>query len=768
MNPFLLSQIRLLDSPFYQAQQTDLRYILALVPDRLLAPYLVDAGLTPEDKPYENWENTGLDGHLGGHYLSALSMMYASTGEPELLDRICYMMDWLKKCQDKNGNGYVGGIPGGQNIWEEIRMGKIDADTFSLNDRWVPLYNIHKLFSGLKDVFQFTKNKTALNVLTGLSDWFCDLFNCLSDEQIQEILKSEHGGLNEIMADLYELTGKGKYLELSIRLSHKEILDPLLESQNRLTGLHGNTQIPKVLGFTKIAQLADMKDWSKVGDFFWNTVVDQWTISIGGNSVREHFHPVDDYSSMVESNQGPETCNTYNMLRLTKMLFLKNPQKKYIEYYERALYNHILSSQHPGEEGGFVYFTPMRPRHYRVYSTAQNCFWCCVGSGLENHSKYGELIYSHRGKDLYVNLFIPSVLNWEEEGIRLAQDSNFPFGSDIQFTLETADKSPFLIYLRKPDWVKDQGFEIFVNDQKVEDFREEGFYTGIKRRWKSGDRISLKLTMETTLEYMPDQSPWVSIIHGPLVLAAKTDTTDLDGLWADGSRSGHIANGPFYSLDKAPVILSEQKNFTNQIIPVPDKPLSFRFNGILFPEYHNRKIELIPFFQVHEARYMIYWPYTTREGLKTRIAGIKKKEQKKMALEEKTIDQIAPGEQQPETEHNYSGEDTGTGIYNNRHWRESRKWFRYDLKDGQKQAGSLLLTYHGLDADRTFDINLNGQIIKTVNLTGSKGDIFMDVEYKIPQDIVKNSEGIMKLLFKAHSNSMAGKIFYIRLLKRKG
>lgn len=765
LNTFNLSQVQLLKSPFYKAQQTDLNYILALKPDRLLAPFLIDAGFNPVEERYENWESTGLDGHIGGHYLSALSMMYASTGDTVLLRRINYMIDWLKKCQEKNGNGYVGGIPNGQEMWEEIRKGVIDSGNFSLNNRWVPLYNIHKLFAGLRDVYLFTENKTSLDILIGLSDWFYDLLKNLTDNQIQEMLKSEHGGLNEVIADVYEITGDEKYLDLSIRLSHKAILAPLLKRENKLTGLHANTQIPKVIGFKKIADLANKEDWEKASEFFWNTIVDKWTISIGGNSVREHFHPTDDFSSMVESNQGPETCNTYNMLRLTKMLFLKNPKKKYIEYYERALFNHILSSQHPGGEGGFVYFTPMRPRHYRVYSQAQQCFWCCVGSGLENHSKYGELIYAHDENDIYVNLFIPSVLNWKEKGIKLTQESNFPSANEIHFTVETSKKTKFGIKIRKPDWVVNQGFEVNVNDEKIDLDAEDGLYININRLWNNGDKIYLKLTMKTYLEYMPDSSAWVSIIHGPLVLAAKTDTTNLDGLRAAGSRMGHVASGPFYSLDKAPIIVTENKNFTEKIVPVPNKPLTYRFNGILYPKQYNHEIELIPFFEIHDARYMIYWPYATKEELNAKIEKIKAEETEKMELEEKTIDQVATGEQQPETEHNFKGEETEADVFKNRHWRQARGWFCYDLTDAQKRAKYLRITYNGLDKNRTFDILINDELIETVSLNGSKGDAFVDVDYEIPNDIVKNSNGVYNVKFKAHENSIAGGIYYIRLLK---
>jgi DUF1680 family protein len=410
--------VRLLESPFSRAQQTDLEYILALDPDRLLAPFRIDAGLTPKAERYGNWENIGLDGHTGGHYLSALAFMFAATGNDQVSERLDYMLQELALCQEKNGNGYVSGIPGGKEMFRELTEGEFDAGSFTLANRWVPLYNIHKLFAGLRDAYLVAGKDQAQEILIYLTDWFYGLSDALTDEQIQSILRTEHGGLNEVFADVFAITGNPKYLTLAQRFSHRFILDPLIARRNELTGLHANTQIPKVVGFKRIADLSGNSEWSDAAAFFWDLVTQKWTVSIGGNSVREHFHPANDYSLMMESTQGPETCNTYNMLKLTRLLFLSDPEDRYIDYYERALYNHILSSEHP-DSGGFVYFTPMRPRHYRVYSQPQVCFWCCVGTGMENHGKYGELIYAHNKRDLYINLFISSTLNWKEKGISL-------------------------------------------------------------------------------------------------------------------------------------------------------------------------------------------------------------------------------------------------------------------------------------------------------------------------------------------------------------
>ena len=484
LHSFPLSSVRLGEGPFQRAQQTDMKYILQLDPDKLLAPFLRESGINADAIGYGNWEGTGLDGHIGGHYLSALADMYAATGNPELEKRLNYFIDKLETCQEKNGNGYVGGIPGGKLMWQDIAAGKIDAASFSLNGKWVPLYNIHKLYAGLSDAYAIAGNAKAKKILISLADWLINITSALSDEQIQTILRSEHGGLNEVFADIYLFTGDTKYLEMARKLSHGRILSPLLQKKDSLTGLHANTQIPKVIGFMSIATAANDTSWANAAEFFWKTVVTNRTVSIGGNSVREHFHPSKNFSSMIESREGPETCNTYNMLKLSRKLFLWNPEAAYINYYERALYNHILSSQHP--EGGFVYFTPMRPRHYRVYSQPGQAFWCCVGSGLENHGKYGEMIYAHNDKDIFVNLFIPSTLEWKEHGIHLVQETKFPYEetSTLVFTLQKP--AQFSLRIRYPSWVKTKAMKVRVNQKEITLFVESDSYVKLDRLWKTG------------------------------------------------------------------------------------------------------------------------------------------------------------------------------------------------------------------------------------------------------------------------------------------
>lgn len=760
LQTFSLQSVRLLESPFKQAQQTDLEYILALEPDRLLAPFQQEAGIKPKAPAYGNWEGTGLDGHTGGHYLSALALMYASTGDQRLSQRLNYMLGKLQECQQKNGNGYVGGIPGGNAMWKEIAAQKIDAGSFSLNGRWVPLYNIHKLFAGLVDSYTIAQSAKAKTILIDLAEWFVNVTGHLSDEQLQTILQSEHGGMNEALADVAAITGNNKYLDLARRMSHRVVLNPLLQQQDQLTGMHANTQIPKVIGYKRIAELGGDTAWASAANFFWNTVTQNRSIAIGGNSVREHFNPLQDFTPMLESKEGPESCNSYNMLKLTRQLFLTRPAAGYMDYYERTLYNHILSTQHPN--GGFVYFTPIRPRHYRVYSQPSQSFWCCVGTGIENHGKYGELIYAHNNRDLYVNLFIPSQLTWKEKGIELKQQTGFPYEESSRLQLTVSSPQKFTLYIRQPSWLVAKQFNILVNGKKVAVQPDGNGYVAVSRTWRTGDVVRVALPMQTKVEQLPDGSPWVSFIKGPIVLAAPTDTTDLVGLRAGDGRMEHIADGPLYPIEEAPMIVTANSNFADQLQPVPGKPLTYTVSNLVYPARY-KNLQLVPFYTIHDARYMMYWRWAKPQQLDSIKENIREKEAEQLALEAITVDQVAPGEQQPESDHNFKGEKTESGIFNNRHWRHATGWFSYDLKNTGQQANKLRITYNSGDHGRKFDILVNNVLLTTVTTDGAKGNPFFDKDYDLPASV--KDQKIITVTFKAYPGSVAGGIYGVRLIK---
>lgn len=759
---FPLSNVNITDGPFKHAQELSLEYLLAHDADRFLAPFFKDAGIKPKAPQYGNWENTGLDGHSGGHYLSGLSLMYAVSGNEECLKRANYMVDEFANCQEKNGNGYVGGIPDAKAMWEQVSKGDIRAENFSLNKRWVPWYNIHKLYAGLYDAYRFTGNEKAKEVLIGLCDWTVKLTENLSDDQIQRMLTTEYGGMNEIFADVYELTGNDSYLKLARQFSHHIILDPLIKHEDHLNGLHANTQIPKVIGFKRVADVDNDSIWSDASAYFWDNVVNNRSVTIGGNSVREHFHPANNFKSMVESNQGPESCNTYNMMKLSKQFFLSDGNSKYMDYYEQATYNHILSTIHP-EHGGLVYFTPMRPRHYRVYSKAESAFWCCVGTGMENHAKYGEIIYTHTNNNLFVNLFIPSKLNWDAKGVNVEQSTNFPNEEATTIKLQLKGKKKFTLNVRYPAWVNEGEAKVTINGKIIEITKSNDGYIAIDRKWKNNDVVKVNLPMHMQLVGLPDQSKFASFMYGPIVLAAATDTTDLDGLVADDSRMGHVANGAYYKLEDAPMLVLEGDDWKNKIEKTGD--LTFKTSNLIYPETY-QNLELKPFYQIHDSRYMIYWQYSTKDEIDRIKEAIRIEQEAVMALEDITIDQVAPGEQQPESDHFYKGENTNSGVHKNKHWRDAIGWFSYELKTKGHKNLKLQVTYFGLDAGRQFDIFINDMLLADVHLKGENGDDFFTVNYPIADKMVQSAkDGLLTLKFQAKNGSVAGGIYYVRLLK---
>ena len=775
---FSLQDVKLLSSPFLQAQQTDLHYILALDPDRLSAPFLREAGLTPKAPSYTNWENTGLDGHIGGHYLSALSMMYAATGDTAIYHRLNYMLNELHRAQQAVGTGFIGGTPGSLQLWKEIKAGDIRAGGFSLNGKWVPLYNIHKTYAGLRDAYLYAHSDLARQMLIDLTDWMIDITSGLSDNQMQDMLRSEHGGLNETFADVAEITGDKKYLKLARRFSHKVILDPLIKNEDRLNGMHANTQIPKVIGYKRVAEVSkNDKDWNHAAEwdhaarFFWNTVVNHRSVCIGGNSVREHFHPSDNFTSMLNDVQGPETCNTYNMLRLTKMLYQNSgdvdnsnkPDPRYVDYYERALYNHILSSQEP-DKGGFVYFTPMRPGHYRVYSQPETSMWCCVGSGLENHTKYGEFIYAHRQDTLYVNLFIPSQLNWKEQGVTLTQETLFPDDGKVTLRIDKASKKKLTLMIRIPGWAgSSKDYAITINGQKKKYAIRPGVstYLPIHRKWKKGDVITFNLPMEVSLEQIPDKKDYYAFLYGPIVLAASTGTEHLDGIYADDSRGGHIAHGKQIPLQEVPMLIGNPVSIRTSLHKLNGNKLAFSYDGNIYPAQMGKPLELVPFFRLHNSRYAVYFRQTSEEQFKVIQEEMATAERKATELANQTVDLIFPGEQQPESDHGIQYEESETGTHKDRHFRRAKRWFSYNLKV-KKEASQLMLTIRKEDRNKTMILLNNERLTLTPTISKADKDGFITLNYLLPQ---KLKAGSCEILLKPDGTEWTSAIYEVRLLK---
>lgn len=757
VQPFDLADVTLLPSPFQAAMGRDTAYLLSLDPDRLLHNFRTEAGLTPKAPIYGGWENSGVAGHILGHYLSALSMQYRATHDPRIKTRVDYIVGELALCQEKNGKGYVSAIPGGKAMFADVAAGHGDG----VHRGWVPWYTMHKLFAGLRDAYLYTGNAQAKGVLVKLSDWAVDTTRNLSDAQWQVMLEQEHGGMNEVLADVYALTGAPKYLALSRKFYQKSVLDPLTQREDRLAGLHGNTQIPKVIGLARLYELTgDPKDRT-AAEYFWDRVVHTRTYAIGANTDGEHF----DAPGQLSHHLSPvtaETCNTYNMLKLTRHLFEWTPSAEYADFYERALYNHILASQDP-VRGMMTYYVSLKPGHFKTYSSPTESFWCCVGTGMENHVKYGDSIYFHDDKSLYVNLFIPSVLRWHAKGLTVRQETRFPDRNTTRLTLTCMKPTALALRVRYPSWA--HGMTVSVNGQAQPVTAPPGSYATLARVWKSGDRLDITLPMRLHQVAMPDDPTKVAILYGPLVLAGQLGN---EGLTPPIPYAANDQGAYFRVSDpRVPVLVTANAPLDSWLKPVSGQPLTFRTVGAGRPN----DVTLKPFYSTYFGRYTVYWDTFTPAAWQAREADYQAAQERTRILEARTVDEMRPGEQQPEHDHALQSEKstTGDGPDGGGHWRDARDggWFSFDLKTLPDTPQDLVCTYWGSEAgSRAFDILVDGVKIAAQTLHEDKPGQYFDVVTPIPAEMVAGKSKV-RVRFQAHPGAMAGGLFGCRVVRRK-
>lgn len=791
-NEFPLGDVTLLDGPLKKARNLNIRTLLQYDCDRLLAPYRKEAGLEPRAKTYPNWD--GLDGHVGGHYLTAMAMN-AATGNEECHHRMEYMISELQLCADANmknhpdwGKGYVGGMPNSERIWNNFKKGDFGVYFGS----WAPFYNLHKMYAGLRDAWVYCGNEQAKKLFLGFCDWAIDLTAGLSDAQMERMLDNEHGGMNEVLADAYAITKEPKYLFAATRFSHRRLLTPMSQRQDCLDNMHANTQVPKVVGFERISELANLypmkycwladngdkicgstnfEPYHEAANFFWDIVTGERSLAFGGNSRREHFPSKEACIDFVNDIDGPETCNTNNMLKLTEDMHRRNPEARYADYYELATFNHILSSQHP-EHGGYVYFTSARPRHYRNYSAPNEAMWCCVGTGMENHGKYGQFIYTHVGDALYVNLFVASELNWKEKGLTLKQETAFPYGETSKITVTKcanlkSQNSNLKILVRYPGWVKPGQFSVKVNSKPVDIISGPSSYVTIDRQWKKGDVIEVTFPMHNSIKYLPNNPQYIALMHGPILLGMKTGTEDLAHLIADDSRFGQYAGGKKLPIDQAPILIADEvEDIVNQITPIEGKPLHFMLETKMENGISN---ELQPFFEIHDSRYMIYWLALSEKNYQGYLDDLAKKEQERQALEARTVDKVQPGEQQPETDHKMESDQSNRGNTNDVFFRDARNghYFSYLMQTAGETDLTLHLTFWGQDEWRTceFDIMVDDQLLCSVNNTHKwRTSQFKTEDYPIPSNLLKGKAQV-RIKFVAKPGKQVGEIYGVRLIK---
>lgn len=765
---FPLGDITLLDGPLKHARDLNVQVLLKYDCDRMLAPYRKEAGLQPRKPSYPNWD--GLDGHVGGHYLTALAIN-AATGNEECRKRMEYMISELQLVLDANNqrheawcHNYIGGVPNSAKMWTAFSKG----DFGPYFGTWAPFYNIHKMYAGLRDAWLYCGNEQAKNLFLKFCDWAVDITRDLNDEQMERMLGNEHGGMNEVLADAYAITGEQKYMDCARRFSHKTLLVPLENGKDCLDNMHANTQIPKVIGYQRIAELAHDMKYHNASEYFWEIVTRQRSLAFGGNSRREHFPTKENCIDYINDIDGPESCNTYNMLKLTEDLNRVKPNGMYGDFYETAMFNHILSAQHP-QHGGYVYFTPARPRHYRNYSAPNKAMWCCVGTGMEDHGKYGQFVWTHdkgvkaENDALYVNLFVASELNWKDRKMVIRQQTAFPY-AETSVVEVAKGKGTFILKVRKPSWcdnftVKGVGFD-------ADSYEENGFVC-IKRKWKKGDQVKISMPMHAYIKPMVNVPQYVAIMYGPIMLGMKTGNEDMRSLIADDSRFGQYAGGKKLALDKAPILLPKHlDDIAKDLKPIPGKPLHFKLATHMENAIEG---ELQPFFEIHDSRYMMYWLALGENDYKAYMQKLADEEKARQALENRTVDKVSPGEQQPETDHRMETDNSEKGNTEGIFFRDAKDghYFSYLMQTKGETDLSLQLKFWGQDEWRTseFDIYIDDRLMTSVNNSHRwRTTQFKTVDYAIPSELVKGKKEV-RVKFVAHKGKQVGQIYGVRLVK---
>lgn len=745
LQAFDLQQVSLLDGPFRHARELDIQTVLAYEPDRLLSRFRSQAGLEPRAEPYGGWEGESLAGHSLGHYLSACNLLYRSTGNPEFKSRSDQVVAELAACQQADGDGYLGAFDNGKAIFEEeVARGDIRSQGFDLNGIWAPFYTHHKVLAGLRDAYRLGGNSQALEVARGFADWIGTVLAGLDHDQMQQVLNCEHGGMNEVLVDLYTDTGDVRYLELAGRFYHEAVLQPLAAGRDSLAGLHGNTQFPKLIGLTKrFLAAGDSTDYQAAA-FFWDRVVHHHSYVTGGNTNHEYFGRPDQLSMRL-SPETTETCNVYNMLRLTDLLFQIDPSQEAMDYYERGLLNHILASQNP-ENGRVTYFLSLAMGGYKAFQDPFS-FTCCVGSGMENHAKYNQNIYYHQQDALWVAQFIASELDWASQGVRVLQQTRFPEeqGSTLVFSME--NPTAFALKLRRPYWAG-QGLSLRLNGKGINPETDSRGFLHIRRTWEDGDRLEIAMPFGLRTEAMPDNPNRVAVLYGPLVLAG-----DL----------GVVEDAAAEQPELVPTLIREEMAPETWLEPSGGAN-SFRLKeGV-----SDRDLILRPLYALYDRRYTVYWDFYSPQQWEAHREEIRREQEAYGKLVRETFDFFQPGQMQPERDHAYKGEDTYVVEMKGRTARQAERggWFSFEIDIPESVPVDLVFEYWGgYTGSKTFDIQVDGQTIATENISGLKDGAFLTRRYAVPGEL---SGGKKRLLVRIspHVGHRGGPVFGVRSMKR--
>lgn len=765
---FSLKDVRLGDSEFRHIMELNHDYYLSLEPDRLLAWFRREAGLTPKAKPYPFWESEYMNGHgplLGhimGFYLSGISMMYDSTDDPEIIKRLEYILDEFELCQEAAGDGYLLPTICGREIFENVVAGNFKTSNPFIEtpyDKcWEPVYVMNKIMLGLYNVYMRCGLTKARDILTGMADWFgYEIVDKLSHDDLQKLLVCEHGSINESFVNVYEITGEKRYLAWAQRLNDEDMWVPMSQGRDILEGWHANTQIPKFTGFESVYRFDGNKDFTSAARFFWDTVTQKHTWVMGGNSTGEHFFAPEEFERRIELNGGPESCNSVNMLRLTEILYRDYAEVEKVDYYEKVLFNHILANYDP-DQGMCVYYTSMRPGNYKVYGTKYDSFWCCTGTGFEQASKFAQMIYAHTDRDLYVNMFIPSTVDWHERGVKVTQSTRFPDEGSTELTIESA--GDFGLKIRCPFWTDTNTLRVSVNGKSKNMKAGPDGYITINRMWKSGDKVAVELPMHLEVVPLSGSDKYLAVRYGPIVLGSPVKD---ETMTKDDFRSARltVASKDFNVLD-VPVFIGKTNKILSQIRRKGDSPLTF-----ICPKGRSasEEIELIPFYRIHWSRYAVYFRhYDTKERYLDDKASQGKIGEDESAVEACTIDRVIIADSCSEAFHKMEAVNSTNGS----NWRDAVKggYFMYQMKVRPDTSQAVCLQMLGSDGgNRVFDVMIDGKKIETIDISvpnpETKGLYRRYIP--IPSELTADKNYVTVKL-QAKNGSTAGGIFDIRTI----
>ena len=586
IHPFPLSQIRLGQGIWRDAAEVNRRAVLAEDPDRLLHNFRVTAGLASSAAPLGGWEapDNELRGHYVGHHLSACAMIWASSGEPRARERGNQIVSALAACQRALGSGYLGAFP--EALFDRLRDNR---------PAWAPFYTLHKIMAGLVDMHTLAGSAEALDIVTGIARWTARWTQSLGDADMARVLEREYGGMNEVLYNLAAITGDRAWADVAHRFDHERVFRPLADGRDELKGLHVNTTLPKIIGAARRYELTSEPRYRRIAEYFWHEVAERRTYATGGTSNGESWNTEPGVLAGELSGYTHECCVTYNLLKLTRQILSWTGDPACADYYERALWNGILGTQHPSD-GSKLYYLPLAPGYWKLFGTPRADYWCCTGSGSESFAKLGDSIYFRDDDGIYVNLVIASELAWTERGVTLIQDTQFPAEPRTRLIVKTARPAAFALRVRIPSWVA-RGGGARLNGKPLDGFAAPGGYLVLDRTWHDGDRLEVALPMALSSVAMPDDPSIQALTYGPLVLAERMGSAGLGPgvLRAEPTKPRAI---PEYKGDG--LAMPALTGPAPWLRPAGGKPLAFHTTG------PGERREFVPLYQIFDERYAVY------------------------------------------------------------------------------------------------------------------------------------------------------------------